>query len=45
MCNGLADDATILYDCSTAKELHVEDLAGLCSIAVDELVRNAESTL
>jgi hypothetical protein len=38
-------DATILYDCSAVKELHVEDLAGLCSIAVDEIVRNAKSSL
>lgn len=35
-------DATILYDCSAVKELHVEDLAGLCSIAVDEIVKSAE---
>lgn len=44
----LADDefpanATILYDCSAVKELHVEDLAGLCSLATDEIIRVAES--
>ena len=44
----IADDefpanATILYDCSAAKELHVEDLAGLCSLAADEIIRVAES--
>lgn len=36
-------DATILYDCSAVKELHVEDLAGLCSSAADEIIRVAES--
>jgi hypothetical protein len=36
-------DATILYDCSAVKELHVEDLAGLCSSATDEIIRVAES--
>lgn len=35
-------DATILYDCSAVKELHVEDLAGLCSMAADEIIRAAE---
>lgn len=35
-------DATILYDCSAVKELHVEDLAGLCSLAADEVIRAAE---
>lgn len=34
-------DATILYDCSAVKELHVEDLAGLCSVAADEIIRAA----
>lgn len=32
-------DATILYDSSAVKELHVEDVAGLCSLAADEIVR------
>lgn len=36
-------DATILYDCSAVKELHVEDLAGLCFFAADEIIRTAES--
>ncbi|KZL92311.1 DUF3786 domain-containing protein [Clostridium magnum] len=35
-------DATILYDCSAVKELHVEDLAGLCSLAAEEVIRAAE---
>jgi hypothetical protein len=30
--------ASILYDSSAPKELHVEDLAGLCSMAVDEII-------
>lgn len=33
--------ATILYDYSATKELHVEDLAGLCSMAADELISAA----
>ncbi|KZL91800.1 DUF3786 domain-containing protein [Clostridium magnum] len=36
-------DASILYDCSAVKELHVEDLAGLCSVAADEIIRTAKS--
>lgn len=36
-------DASILYDCSAVKELHVEDLAGLCSVAASEIVRTAKS--
>ena len=36
-------DATILYDCSAVKELHVEDLAGLCFEAADEIIRAAKS--
>jgi hypothetical protein len=31
-------NATILYDFSALKELHVEDLAGLCYMAVDEII-------
>lgn len=36
-------DASILFDCSAVKELHVEDLAGLCSVAADEIIRTAKS--
>lgn len=36
-------DAFILYDSSAVKELHVEDLAGLCSVAADEIIRTAKS--
>ncbi len=34
--------ANILYDYSATKELHIEDLAGLCSIAAEELIRTAK---
>jgi Domain of unknown function (DUF3786) len=33
--------ASILYDSSAPKELHVEDLAGLCFMAVDEIIAAA----
>lgn len=36
-------DVSILYDCFVVKELHVEDLAGLCSVAADEIIRTAKS--
>lgn len=39
----LPADATILYDCSAVKELHVEDLGGLCSLAVNEIIEVSES--
>lgn len=35
-------DATILFDYSATKELHVEDLAGVGSFAVDEFIRFAK---
>lgn len=33
--------AAILYDCSAPKELHIEDLAGLCHMTADELIAAA----
>ncbi len=36
-------DASILYDYSAVKELHVEDLAGLCSLAADKIINTAKS--
>ena len=33
--------ASILYDSSASKKLHVEDLAGLCYMAVDEIIAAA----
>lgn len=44
----LADDefeanAVILFDSSAPKEVHIEDLAGLCSIVADEVVIAAKS--
>lgn len=36
-------DANILYDYSATKELHIEDLAGLCSWIADVLIRTAEN--
>lgn len=38
-------DATILLDYSATKELHVEDLAGIGSLAVDEFIRVAKEIL
>lgn len=38
-------EAAILYDYSATKELHVEDLAGLCSMATDELIGAAKKIL
>ena len=38
-------DASILFDYSAPKELHVEDLAGLCSMIADEMIRVAQEIL
>lgn len=38
-------DASILFDYSSPKELHVEDLAGLCSMVADEMIRVAKEIL
>lgn len=35
-------DASILFDYSATKELHVEDLAALCSMVVKEMIRVAK---
>jgi hypothetical protein len=35
-------DASILFDYSATKELHVEDLAALCSMVADEMIRVAK---